>query len=720
MQAVKPKRAGPKKAPGRWLEQFRFDHVKVLIVGRGPIRLEALAAFDRLGAQPSGILLSEKDSVVYRRALAPELRRIGRNERVHRIPDYAAGDGDQRPERIARILEIARSGGYTHLFAGYGFMAEDHDFIEAVDEAGLGFVGPSAAVARRAGTKDSAKALARSLGVSVIPGVDNILALALLAQARKGEQVARLRSLVRKHRLEPEPGWEALAAPEAAERILRAALARGVELVELKELQAETARQCARLFRVHPGTRLRLKHVGGGGGKGQRVISAPDQAAQAVFEVLAETRTLEPGGDKNFLIELNQEGTRHSEIQLLGNGDWCVALGGRDCSLQMHEQKLLEVSITAEALEREAEGFQERGLLTQARTLQKDLATLLEMESEAERFGVAVALDSASTFESIVTRTGHYFMEMNTRIQVEHRVTEMVYALRFTNPADPGEFIRCESLVEAMLWVAVHGRALPRPERISRHGSGTEVRINATDDALRPHGGGMVLEWTPPIEEEIRDDQGIGIRNPDTGIFMPYQLAGAYDSNAALVVSHGESRRENFERLAEILRRMEVRGEDIMINRAFHLGLLHWMLGAEPMVKPSTGFVRDYLAAVGALKVTGREVDLDGLWEALAARNPAVRGLLAEKITLILRPLRRLYRHPHLMAGWLAPRAPRRWEIEGEGVAWRQNPLRVLEQLYRYLRMERHPDASPEETIWDSDQALLERGLAFYDELRAR
>ena len=79
-----------------------------------------------------------------------------------------------------------------------------------------------------------------------------------------------------------------------------------------------------------------------------------------------------------------------------------------------------------------------------------------------------------------------------------------------------------------------------------------------------------------PLPVGLRDDQGIGLRNPDTGLFQPYHLAGAYDSNVALSVTYGASRRESFKRLAEILRTMEVRGSDLWLNLDFHYGLLYW------------------------------------------------------------------------------------------------------------------------------------------------
>jgi len=150
----------------------------------------------------------------------------------------------------------------------------------------------------------------------------------------------------------------------------------------------------------------------------------------------------------------------------VGNGKWCIALGGRDCSLQMHEQKLLEVSVTQEGLAAAIEKARAGGRKAEAKALESDLKVLKRMEEQSERFGKAVGLDSASTFECIVDRDRHYFMEVNTRIQVEHRVTELCYSLKFTNPKDKNDYFIVESLVEAMALLARHKDACP-----SRSGS---------------------------------------------------------------------------------------------------------------------------------------------------------------------------------------------------------------------------------------------------------
>ena len=233
--------------------------------------------------------------------------------------------------------------------------------------------------------------------------------------------------------------------------------------------------------------------------------------------------------------------------------------------------------------------------------LERDRKLLAEMEAQAVRFAKAVHLDSASTFECIVTEDSFFFMEMNTRIQVEHRVSEMAYRLRFCNPENPEDFFELESLVQAMAFIAIYGKSLPCPQRIGRYIAGGEVRLNAQNDALEPAAGGIIEFWSPPLEKELRDDQGIGLHNPDSGEFIPYHLAGAYDSNIALLLSWGGSRRENLERLSEVLRCMELRGQDLQSNRDFLYGIINFCLGLHPMLKPSTAFVLPYLRAVGAL-----------------------------------------------------------------------------------------------------------------------
>jgi acetyl/propionyl-CoA carboxylase alpha subunit len=697
-----------------WLRSFSLADVKCLVVCRGPVRKEAFDVFDELGIREYGMLLSEKDSVVYPRCLAPELRSLRFPLNVHRVPDYMGAGQQEKQQRIREIVEIALHHGYTHVFAGYGFMAEDAEFIEAIEQAGLAFVGPSSRVVRRAGAKDEAKKLARSLGNAVIPGVDDISArtLALRAKDRTG-----IEAIAKEHGLAFT--WDAASKPEDnAEALLQAGYARTLELVTIGELQSAAEGVCREIWADYPEHRIRFKYIGGGGGKGQRVVAKPREVAAAVMDVLAESKMLAAGSNRNFLIELNIENTRHNEIQLVGNGHWCISLGGRDCSVQMHEQKLFEISLTEELLDAEAGRASGRA----REILHGDRGTLARMEAEGERFGSATGLDSVSTFECIVSGFDHFFMEMNTRIQVEHGVTELVYRLRFENPDAPGECFHVDRLIEVMLLLSVHGPRLPRPTRIPRALSAVEVRINATNHALQPHAGGLIRSWTPPIPGEIRFDQGIGAPNPDTGSFIYYNLAGAYDSNVALVLTDGGSRHESYQRLAEILRRMELRGEDLHTNLDVHYGLVQWFLGRGVMAEPSTRFMQAYLAAVGSLAQLATDLDLEIAFSELLGRQtePEAREILAEKETLLLRPLAALLRRPHLLGGFLGHYDGELWRFEGDTPHFQVNGVELLDRLYHFLEMEERPGAPPSEKIWEHDQQVLGGAQAFYAEVAKR
>ena len=708
-----------------WQQQFCFKGVKCLIVCRGPIRLEVMQVLEELGAR-YGILLSEKDSITYPQTLAPELRFLAnRHEQVHHIPDYVGSSREERQQCIDKILRLCKQHNYTHLFAGYGFMAEDGDFVRQIEEANICFVGPSAKVIQQAGSKDEAKQLARKLNVSVTPGEDRITARTLLKKAVGKEPSQFLKSLIDQHQLPVPTDWHLNSEiMDQAEQVLQASYKRRIDLFSIEDLQAETLICCKEIWAKNPGRRLRFKHIGGGGGKGQRVIQSEAEIEAAVRAVLIEARVTGPGDNKTFLIEMNIEDTRHNEVQLLGNGQWCIELGGRDCSLQMHEQKLVELSLTEELLEQTIAEYLEAGKNRQAEVLQKDLVVLREMCKQAQDFGTALGLDNVSTFECIVEGDQHYFMEVNTRIQVEHRVTEMAYRLEFTNPDKPGDIFLVDSLVAAMFLVACYGQVLPKPQRQLRNLSGMEVRINATNQGLQPHAGGILRSWSIPIEGELRDDQGIGLRNPDTGLFQPYHLAGAYDSNVALSVTWGRTRLENLEQMARVLREMEVRGTDLQLNLSFHYGLLYWMLGVDSMVKPNTRFVESYLALCGKLSLGAKDIDLEFAWQHLSKSikelGPEALRAFERKKTLLLRPLRRLMSMPHLLAGWLAKRQKPRWEIQDQQIQWCQNPIHVLRELYRYLHWEKRSGLPPSEIIWEDDHLLLEEGLQFYADLGNR
>ncbi len=396
----------------------------------------------------------------------------------------------------------------------------------------------------------------------------------------------------------------------------------------------------------------------------------------------------------------------------------------------MHEQKLLEISVTQEGLAQEIEKAKKAGLNKQVEALETDLQVLKRMEEESERFGQAVGLDSASTFECIVDRGRHYFMEVNTRIQVEHRVTELVYNLKFTNPDDPNDYFIVESLVEAMALLALHKKRLPRPERQPRFGAGAEARLNATDCSLSPSAGGVIRYWSKPMEGEIRDDQGISIPNPDTGIFMRYTLAGAYDSNIALLLTKGEDRLASYRHLAKVLSNTVLRGTNLATNLEFHYGLVNWFLGQNVMAKPTTRFVVPYLTLVGKLKEEANKLDpvyaflqmkkhYGKLYADDADKAKAASEVLDRKGTLLTRPMEKLLADPHMLSGWLSINK-KNFKLEKGKLVWLRNPLVILEETYEYLNMAYDPSRPAAEIIWSHDNELLQGALDFYAQLRER
>src|SRR6185369_3600254 len=169
-------------SPSAWVRSFSCEDLKPLIVCRGPIRKEAMDVYGEMGITHYGILLSEKDSIVYPNALAPELRQLTDSRRVHRVPDYTGASKEERVERIHQIIQIAKDNDYDSIFAGYGFMAEDEEFVAAIENAGLKFIGPCAATQASAGKKDEAKRTALNVDVSVTPGIDNVTARTLLGK----------------------------------------------------------------------------------------------------------------------------------------------------------------------------------------------------------------------------------------------------------------------------------------------------------------------------------------------------------------------------------------------------------------------------------------------------------------------------------------------------------------------------------------------------------
>lgn len=726
-------------ANSEWVRSFSCESLKPLIICRGPIRKEAMDVFDEMGINQYGILVSEKDSITYTNALAPELRKLTDPERLHRVPDYTGATKEERNQRINQIIQIAKENGYNSIFAGYGFMSEDAEMVEAMENAGLNFIGPGSFTQRAAGMKDQAKRTALETGVSVTPGVNNATSLALFAKYGKDglEKCAKDNNL--------DVDFASCADDEEkALALLAASYDAGIDIIDAADIGAALQEEAKRMLAEKPNNRFRLKAIAGGGGKGQRILQSAnsyegasieekvEKAAASVpalvLECLIELKTNGVGDNKNVLIEMNIETTRHQEIQVVGNGDWCITMGGRDCSLQMHEQKLLEVSVTEEELQTAIAEAEAAGRTEELKQLQNDLRILARMEEEGAIFGKAVKLNSVGTFECIVDGESHYFMEMNTRIQVEHRVTELCYKLRFSNPdsSDPTDSFVAESLVEVMALLACHGSRLPKPERLPREPASVEARLNATNQALQPHAGGVIERWSKVAEDEIRDDQGISLHNPDTNVFMKYHLAGAYDSNIALLLTVGQTRLDSYQRLAEILRITDLKGKDLSTNLEFHYGLVNWFIGQNINARPTTRFIVPYLTAVGKLKEAANELDLKFAYNKIRGsylaecgddHKQAFANVLDRKQGLLLRPLEVFAAEPHVLSGWLSVNK-NNFKIEGSSVTWLKNPIEVLADMYHFLNMDYVQGSPALNQIWDHDNELLQTALSFYQDLK--
>ena len=721
------------QSPKPWIQQFNCTDLKPLIICRGPIRKEAMDVFAEMGISNFGILLSEKDSIIYPNALAPELRLLTDHARVHNVPDYSGTSKEERQQRIEQIITIANQYGYNSIFAGYGFMAEDEAMVSAMEQAGLNFIGPCSGTVHRAGLKDEAKRTALEVGVSVTPGINNVTTQTLLSLH---PTIKDLQKLCQQQQLNMVIDASKATLEEFADAVLTASYQKGIDLFSMADLSTCLQQQVASMYTGYPNNRIRLKAIAGGGGKGQRILPAPssfkgsieEQIQQAIQqvpdlanEILAEVKCNGVGDNKNILAELNIETTRHQEIQVVGNGNWCITMGGRDCSLQMHEQKLLEVSVTIEELQLAISAAQQQSHSKEAETLTKDLNILMKMEDEAALFGQAVGLDSVSTFECIVDGDNHFFMEMNTRIQVEHRVTELCYKLRFSNPDNADEYFDVNSLVEMMVLLARHGDQLPKPQRIKRQATAVEARLNATNHALQPHAGGTIEYWSNSLAWEIRDDQGICVHNPDTDVFMSYHLAGAYDSNIALLLTTGIDRNESYQRLAEILRCSEINGNDLSTNIEFHYGLVNWFIGNNIHARPSTGFILPYLTLVGKIQHLANQIDLSSIYRQLskltAASQTEPHDWLAafnHKQNLVLRPIQQILGSPHHLAGWLSLNQ----QILDKNNNWLVNPLSLIQSLYHYLNMDYIAHKPAANMIWQHDHQLLCEGLAFYEALQ--
>lgn len=412
---------------------------KILIANRGEIACRVMRTAKRLGVHTVAVY-SEADAGAMHVRTADESVLIG--------PPAAA----ESYLVIDRIIEAAEETGAEAIHPGYGFLAENADFADAIAAAGLVFIGPPAKAIRDMGGKDTAKAIMEEARVPVVPGY-------------RGEDQT------------------------------------------LDTLKAEAEKI---------GYPVLLKAAMGGGGKGMRAVMDASTFDDAVEG--AKREAMAAFGDERMLIEKYLTDTRHIEVQVFADslGD-TVHLFERDCSLQRRHQKIIE--------EAPAPGVDE--------TLRA------KMGAAAVRAAEAVGYVGAGTVEFLLDPDGHfYFMEMNTRLQVEHPVTEIVTGV---------------DLVEWQLRVAA-GEPLPKmQDNLAHCGHAVEARIYAEDPAngfLPAPGGIKHLKWP----------RSGGLVRIDAGVEEGDSVTPHYDPMIAKVIARGEERSQALDHLADFLAHAEIIG----------------------------------------------------------------------------------------------------------------------------------------------------------------
>jgi acetyl-CoA carboxylase biotin carboxylase subunit len=409
---------------------------KVLIANRGEVALRVLRACRELGIATVAVHSTADASAMHVR-LADESVCIG--------PPKAA-DSYLNPVALLAAAEIT---GADAIHPGYGFLSENADFAQMVEEHGFTFVGPSPEHIRLMGDKIVAKATAAELGIPTVPGSDGPI------------------------------GTEA----EAVE------LAHGI------------------------GFPVLIKAVAGGGGRGMTVVREPEQLAEAVRMARNEARAA--FGDDRVYVERLLDRPRHIEVQIVGDGKGRVVhLGERDCSLQRRHQKLVEEapSPVLDAAARERLG---------------------RLVADAMR---KLNYRSLGTVEFLYEDGAFYFIEMNTRLQVEHPVTELVTGI---------------DLVREQLMIAAGHRLSFGQEDVRWRGHAIEVRINAEDPrTLLPSPGKVVAFHAPG---------GPGVRM-DSALYAGYTVPPYYDSLIAKLIVHDVDRPTCIRRLERCLEEVVIDG----------------------------------------------------------------------------------------------------------------------------------------------------------------
>jgi acetyl-CoA carboxylase biotin carboxylase subunit len=411
---------------------------RLLVANRGEIAVRIIRAAQDLGIATVAVH-SAADAESLHVQLADEAINIG--------PPAAK----KSYLNVEALLKAVHDTGCDSVHPGYGFLAENAEFSDAVTAAGLVFVGPSGAAIRLMGDKVSARTAAAAAGVPVVPGSTG-----------------------------------RVAGIEAGRAVL-----------------AET------------GFPVMIKAAAGGGGRGIRIANSLAEFEKAFPQ--AEAEALAAFGDGGLYMEKVIGKARHIEVQVLADGSNAIHCFERECSLQRRRQKVWEEA--------------------PSRALSDGLRS--ELCASAVALARAVGYSGAGTVEYLYDEDADrfYFIEMNTRIQVEHPVTEAITGI---------------DLVAEMLRIAGGEKLRVRQEDVAVRGHAIEVRINAEDPSrdFAPFPGQV---------SELRIPGGPGVRF-DSMLYQGYQVPPFYDSLLAKLIVHAETREAAIIRLVRALNELKIGG----------------------------------------------------------------------------------------------------------------------------------------------------------------
>ncbi|WP_299867201.1 acetyl-CoA carboxylase biotin carboxylase subunit [uncultured Hoeflea sp.] len=400
---------------------------KLLIANRGEIAVRIIRAARELGIRTVQVY-SAADASSLAVQLADEAVEIGPPAAKKSYLDVEA------------VLKAARDTGADGIHPGYGFLAENADFADAVEQAGIAFVGPTGEMIRTMGDKASARKAAERAGVPTVPGSDGVIT-------------------------------DMKAATELTSQI---------------------------------GYPVMIKATAGGGGRGIRIAETPEEFASLAPQAAAEAKAA--FGDGGLYLEKLIGKARHIEVQILGDGTNFIHCYERECSLQRRRQKVWEEAPSSALSDK----------------VRDDLCR------SAVALARAVGYRGAGTVEYLYDDENgeFYFIEMNTRIQVEHPVTEAITGI---------------DLVAEMIAIGGGAPLSISQDQVTVRGHSIEVRINAEDPAndFMPY---------PGTVEKLRIPGGPGVRF-DHMLYHGYQIPPFYDSLLGKLIVDADTRDKAIERL---------------------------------------------------------------------------------------------------------------------------------------------------------------------------